>query len=452
MPGGSSGHGDRRGSAGWATIMLLWPFLELANIAVALGLVAGTAGHAPPADPSADAKARDAATGTAKSGPDAAGLKVPRIFAHDPALLAQEKARARSEHETGPALAGLLEEADRALREKPFSVVDKTVIPPSGDKHDYLSLAPYYWPGPKGGLPYVIRDGEINPERDSIPDHRAFARICRLAQTLGLAYFLTDQDKYAAHAALLLRAFFVAPATRMNPSLRFAQAVRGKEEGRAAGIIDTAPVVALVDGLGLLEPSPSLTKADRDGLRTWMRDYLSWLLQSDLGRKEGRARNNHGTWYDVQVVALALATGQIDLATETLSFARKRRIGRQIEPDGRQPEELRRTRAWHYASFNLRALVLLANLGERVGVDLWHYQTPDGRSIRKAIAYLAPFAVADKPWELAEIGGIKTEELAPILRQAAWALKDAELSAAADKLEPNRRDYLWLWLDWATLR
>jgi hypothetical protein len=420
-------------------MMLLWPLFQLRNAALVLELIAAAAPG--PRAPSQVANPRPADVAIA-----------PRIFLHDPALLLQEKARWRAERKMDPAVTGLLEEAAQALREKPFSVVDKTVLPPSGDKHDYLSLAPYYWPSPQGGLPYVMRDGEINPERDSIPDHRAFARICRLAETLGLAYFLTDEDKYAAHAALLLRTFFVAPATRMNPSLRFAQGVRGKEDGRASGIIDTAPIVTLVEGLGLLETSRSLTQADRNGLSAWMHDYLTWLQESELGRKEGRAGNNHGTWYDVQVVTLALATGRIDLGSETLSFARKRRIGRQIEPEGRQPEELRRTRAWHYCNFNLRALVLLASMGERVGVDLWHYQTPDGRSIRKAIDWLVPFALGEKPWALREVGGVKTEELAPILRQAARALKDDELAAAAAKLGRNRSDYLWLWLDWATLR
>ena len=39
---------------------------------------------------------------------------------------------------------------------------------PSGDPRDYVSLSPYWWPDPKkeDGLPYIRRDGEINPDRD----------------------------------------------------------------------------------------------------------------------------------------------------------------------------------------------------------------------------------------------------------------------------------------------
>ena len=374
----------------------------------------------------------------------------PRSFLHSPAALARHKAHwiADRQH-PGPALARLLDDARQALTVHPFSIVEKSAVPPSGDKHDYLSLAPYAWPDPHkpDGLPYVTRDGQINPERDSIPDHKYFARIVELAETLGLGYYFTDDEAYAEHAARLLRGFFLDPATRMNPNLRFAQGVHGKEDGRPAGIIDTAPIARLVDGVALLLGSKSLTATDRDGLATWFRDYLTWLRESELGRREGQAGNNHGTWYDVQVVSLALGTGQGELASEVLQFSRKRRIGRELEPDGRQPEELQRTRSWHYAVFNLQAFVALANLGEAAGVDLWRYQTPDGRSIRKAIAWLLPFALGEQRWSTPEIGGFEPSALWPVLREAASHLQDPQLAAAADRLAGNASDRSWLWLD-----
>jgi hypothetical protein len=346
-------------------------------------------------------------------------------------------------------LAHLLDDAGKALAEKPFSVTEKAVLPASGDKHDYLSLAPYAWPDPRrpDGLPYVTRDGQTNPERDTIADHVYFSRIAQLTETLGLAYYFTGDESFVRQAALLLHTFFVEPATRMNPNLNFAQGVRGKENGRASGIIDTAGIARLVDGVRLLFDSPSLSQDDRDGLLGWFRDYLTWLRESDLGRKEGQAKNNHGTWYDVQIVSLALVTGQVDLARETLQFSRKRRIGRQIDPDGRQPEELQRTKSWHYSIYNLQAFVALANLGDRAGVDLWRYQTPDGRSIRKALDWLIPFAVGDKPWTTPEIGGFKPEALWPILREVAFRLQDVGLNKFAARLGTRPDDRLWLFVD-----
>jgi Alginate lyase len=375
---------------------------------------------------------------------------LPRIFLRAPEVLARHKARWLSDRQhPEPALARLLDDARKALAEKPISVTEKTALPPSGDKHDYLSLAPYAWPDPRkpDGLPYVMRDGQTNPERDSIPDHAYFSRIVVLTETLGLAYYFTSDESFAQHAALLLRTFFVESATRMNPNLNFAQGVRGKESGRASGIIDTAGLARLVDGFGLLSGSQSLSTEDREGIFGWFRDYLTWLRESELGRKEGQAKNNHGTWYDVQVVALALATGQADLARETLQFGHKRRIGRQLDPDGRQPEELQRTKSWHYAVYNLQALVALANLGDRAGVDLWRYQTPDGRSIRKAIDWLIPFALGDKPWTTPEIGGFKSDALWPILRAAAARLQDPQLSAAATRLGAHAEDRLLLFVE-----
>ena len=376
-------------------------------------------------------------------------LPNPHIFSHAPEVLTRHKARWLADRQhPAPALRQLLDDAHAALAVRPFSIVEKTSVPPSGDKHDYLSLAPYAWPDPgkPNGLPYLQRDGESNPERDSIPDHRYFARLAALVETLGLAYFFTDDESFAAHAVLLLRTFFVEPATRMNPHLRFAQGVRGKEGGRPSGLIDTACIARLIDGFGLLVESKSLSKEERDGILGWFRDYLAWLRDSELGRREGQARNNHGTWYDVQVVSLALVTGQVDVAREVLQFSHKRRIGRQIEPDGRQPEELQRTRSWHYAVFNLEAFVALANLGDGAGVDLWHYQTPDGRSIRKAIDWLVPFALGEKEWTTPEIGGMKPDALWPIVREAASRLQDARLAEVATRFGTHQADRLWLFL------
>jgi hypothetical protein len=207
----------------------------------------------------------------------------------------------------------------------------------------------------------------------------------------------------------------------------------------------------LIDGFGLLSDAQALSPEDRAGLLGWFRDYLSWLRDSDLGHKEGQAKNNHGIWYDVQVVSLALTTGQVELARETLQFSRKRRIGRQIDPEGRQPEELQRTRSWHYSIYSLQAFVALAGMGERAGVDLWRYQTPDGRSMRKAVEWLIPFALGDKPWTTPEIGGFTPEALWPIVREAAARLQDPTLAAAATRLGAHlgaqSTDRLWLLIE-----
>jgi hypothetical protein len=319
-----------------------------------------------------------------------------------------------------PAYDRLMREADAALQVGPFSVMDKARVPPSGDRHDYVSLGPYWWPDPRkpDGLPYVRRDGERNPEVSSDYDAPRFGALTGAVTTLSLAYYFSDDEKYAARAGALLRVWFLAPATRMNPHLRYGQRIPGITEGRAAGIIETRRLVDLVDAIGMLETSPSWTEEDTRGMRAWMAAYLRWLLTSDIGKEEQRARNNHGTWYDAQIAALALFTGDTALARSTLEASKTRRIAAQIAPDGTQPFELVRTRSLGYSVMNLEGLCRLAELGRGLGVDLWSYQAPQGGGIRKALDYVAPYADATRTWPGPQITPNSPDFLVLLLERA----------------------------------
>src|ERR1044072_5271844 len=72
-------------------------------------------------------------------------------------------------------LVKLERDARKALVSGPFSITSKATTPPSGDKHDYMSQAPYFWPDPQrpNGLPYIRRDGDRNPEINKITDHKS---------------------------------------------------------------------------------------------------------------------------------------------------------------------------------------------------------------------------------------------------------------------------------------
>lgn len=331
-------------------------------------------------------------------------------------------------------LAALEEDARKALAFGPVSVMDKGVTPPGGDKHDYMSQAPYWWPDPSkpGGRPYIRRDGERNPEISRITDHANFDRLMAAVSTLGLAYRLTGREEYATHAARLLRVWFLDPETRMNPHLAYGQGIPGINEGRGIGIIETRALVDMLDGVLSIAASGAWKTRDENSLHAWMTAYLRWLTESSHGKDEAKNGNNHETWYDVQVAGLALFTGQEGLARRTLEGARTR-IARQIEPDGRQPRELERTRSWDYSIFNLRAFFDLATLGEHVGVDLWRYQTPDGRSLRKALDYLVPSASGDRRWTDAQITPFRPGELSPLLRRAAVVWKEPKYRELAQK-------------------
>lgn len=326
-------------------------------------------------------------------------LLKPATLLHAKQLIAQRDPAAQE------ALAGLVKDADKALTKGPYSVVYKSKLPPSGDKHDYMSVGPYWWPDPSkpDGLPYIRKDGEINPERYAVKDLDFHNALCKDVYVLGLAWYYTRQPKYAAHAATLLHTWFIDTATRMNPHLNYGQAIPGITEGRGIGLIDMHNVTSLLDGIQLLKDAPQLPAADYKAIQDWYKQFLQWMRTSPIGRDEADEENNHGTWYDVQAVAIALFTGQSDLAANILKERTQNRIDNQLREDGSQPHELARTLSWNYSQFNLSAFFELALLAENVNIDLWHYESPGRKSLKKAFAWLLPYAEKAKPWEHKQI-------------------------------------------------
>jgi Alginate lyase len=366
----------------------------------------------------------------------------PRVFLYNARVLASIRAADSSDPRRQKVIRAAIAAADRAMAEGPFSVMQKAVTPPSGDKHDYMSQAPYWWADPSkpNGLPYIRRDGERNPELKKISDHDQFLRMSDDARTLALAFYLTGNPAYANRAALLLRTWFLDPATRMNPNLEFGQGIPGINTGRGIGIIESRGLTAVTDAVGLLAGAKSWTTADQDGMKTWLTRYLNWMRTSDKGKAEDAAKNNHGTWYDLQVTDIALFLGDRSLAVDTLNRVKTKRIAVQIEPDGRQPLELVRTNAWSYSNGNLDGLVRLATLGNEVGVDLWNFRTPEGRSIRAAVDFLLPYATGAKKWNYKQISGFHGDSLQHTLERAATAYHDPKYAAAAQQVGSGKED------------
>jgi len=359
---------------------------------------------------------------------------VPPVFAINGAELLRIRARLNAgDTQLGPALAVLLEDADRAAAQAPVAVTQKaTLLPPSGDPHDYFSLSPYWWPDPSkpDGLPYIRRDGETNPESKRDLDQPRVAQLGANVQTLALAYFYTGQERYAEAAARQLRTWFLDPATRMNPHLRYAQLVRGIDQERGSGIIDTRWFIEVVDAVGLIARSTAWSAADHSALQQWFRAYLTWLTSSPNGEHERAAVNNHGSWFAAQSASFALFVGDRELA-RTIVAGVQERIGAQIQPDGSQPAELARTRSMHYSNFNVEALSRLAEMGRHVDVDLWHYQAPGGGSIARAVDRLAPYVQNQAAWPGPQIDPVQPDLLLLTLRRTSSALGPSPLWARA---------------------
>jgi hypothetical protein len=337
------------------------------------------------------------------------------------------------------AKAAVIKAGDRHLGDPLFSVMQKPQTPPSGTKHDYMSLSPYYWPNPNtaSGLPYVNRDGHINPEYHAITDHDYLNKLTAAVGDLSAAYYFTGDTRYSVKAASMIRTWFVNSATKMNPNLRFTAVVKGVNNGSFPGIIEGSYLYKIVDAVKILQLSPSWAASDQAGFLAWSRQYYTWLTTSSNGLQESTMPQNHGTMYHVQVAAFAEFSGNHAGAIAAINKG-KAYINSQIRSDGYQPLEMARTIPWNYSTVNLTGLISLARLGQREHIDLWNFVAPHGGSIRKAINFLRPYANHSKAWPYPDLDALKPWLMTVALRQAATAYRDPTYTTDAIKsLQPD---------------
>jgi alginate lyase len=314
----------------------------------------------------------------------------------------------------------LLSAADSYLTKEPISVMEKKQTQLIADKHDFLSLAPYYWPNltKAKGLPYVYRDGEKNPEVFSIPDARNMQEMVTRVRILSAAYHLTDNVSYASKASELLRVWFLNNETLMNPNLEHSEVKLGVNNGDFSGIMAGIYLRDLPDAIALISDSGSWTKQDQRGIKLWFSKYFDWLLNSDFGMEEGKSLNNHGTWYDVQVSSLGLFLNKTEISKEILKNYMDKLLAAKIRPDGIQPFEIDRSQSLDYHLFNLQGLFTLAKIGDQMGIDLWDYKTPEGSRLQKELDYLLPYALEKEKWPYEQIKPVARGKLLDVLCQA----------------------------------
>lgn len=361
----------------------------------------------------------------------------PQVFLMNAERLASLKNKlSAGDRETTLLVDSLVKKADRLLTMKPVSVMEKAFTPKSGDRHDYMSQAPYFWydSSKPNGLPYLRRDGKRNPEINRITDKKYLVDLENATKTLALAYYFTGEEKYAAKTTELIRHWFFNENTRMNPNLEHAQAVPGINHGRGIGIIESRSFTGIGDAAGLLQGSKAWTPTDDRSLRQWYAQFLHWMLTSKNGKEERAAKNNHGTWYYVQVIHFALFTGDTkmskNLAVESLA-----RLDSQLTRDGKQPLELERTKALSYSTMNLRGWFEVATLAEHAGVDIWNYKTSSGSSLRLALDWLLPYALQEKKWNYQQIEKYDSFEIYPVLLQASRKFDSMSYQKKADGIK-----------------
>jgi hypothetical protein len=294
--------------------------------------------------------------------------------------------------------------AERFLHEAPITITAYPVHPGGGSTtaagpHDFYSEADYSWPDPKNPQgPYIGRDGYSYP--GAFFDHRrAMWRFDTIVPTLTAAYLLTHDAKYAVKAREHLRAWFITPETRMNPSLNYAQAIPNKSASTQYGIIDTLHLVEVARSVVVLRREHQLPAEEDAAITQWFAEYLQWMTTSSMGIKESNGHNNHSTAFWLQVAAFAQVTQNATLLDEA-----RRRFKTQLLPhmaaDGSFPAELHRSKAYGYSLFELDLMVMLAHVASTPADNLFAFTLPDGRSLKTALAYMYPYVLHKDTWPL----------------------------------------------------
>lgn len=294
----------------------------------------------------------------------------------------------------------LRREAGKALRQGPFTVTTKKILPPGGDRHDFFALDPYAWPNPKSkdGLPWIRRYGKSNP--DNLTDWKKIYPMAKNVYTLALAYYFTGRNDFARHAASLLRTWFIDESTRMNPNAEYGNGIPGVRKGGFPVARFGMIFRQVYDAAGIIEGSPAWSGEDRKALQEWTRRFMQWAETSRYGKKEKKAENNHGTFYCLIAALQAMYIDDYDRAREILQCFMLRRIRRQFKPDGTQPFEMIRPKNYFYHIFNLEAAFDIAQLADHFDdIDIWNFETIKGAGLRRSIEFLLPYLVEQWQWD-----------------------------------------------------
>jgi len=295
----------------------------------------------------------------------------------------------------------ILRAANLYLTQPPITITAASSPRSAGGKHDYFSQGDYWWADPKNPTgPYIRRDGYSNP--DNFNDHRAaLIRLSLHVPALVSAWLITKDARYARHAALHLRAWFLDPATKMNPNLQYAQAILGVSTGRGTGIIDTLHLVEVTRAARHLEKADVFTPAEFADLRAWFTQYLDWMQTSANGKEEEFAKNNHGACWVAQAASFAVFTANHDAVALCRKRFRDNLLPDQLAPNGSFPLELARTKPYSYSLFDLDVLAIICQLvstGDSSPDNLWQFGLPNGNRYQKAVDFMVPFIQDKSKW------------------------------------------------------
>ncbi|MGN7720597.1 alginate lyase family protein [Chitinophaga sp. 22620] len=298
--------------------------------------------------------------------------------------------------------ADIIAKAQWAMQQQPVTVAAASSPRSAGGIHDFYSEGDYWWPNPASpDSPYIQKDGQTNP--DNFVAHRqAMVRFSRVVGALAAAYVAEGKKEYLEHARRHILAWFVDANTRMNPNLQYAQAIKGRATGRGIGIIDTVHFIEIAQALRIMEKAGVLRNADLAAVKSWFAAYLRWMTEHPYGKDEMNAKNNHGTCWVMQVAAFSAFLKDRQWTDFCIRRYKEVLLPSQMAEDGSFPQELRRTKPYGYALFNLDAMATVCQILSTPENDLWKYTADAGKTIGKGIAYMYPYVEDKSKWPFAK--------------------------------------------------
>lgn len=292
----------------------------------------------------------------------------------------------------------IVETATDYLDSIPVTVTDHVCDRSTGGPHDFYSEGDYWWPDPNNpDGPYIRRDGQTNP--DNFVAHRL--AMIRLSQIVGMqtsAYLLTGDETFASASQKHLEAWFVDSETRMNPSLLYVQAIKGRVTGRGIGIIDAIHLIEVARSIEVLEHNKAISEESITEIKNWFDDFVTWLTTHPYGIDEMNTKNNHSTCWVMQVGAFARLTGNEDVLTLCRNRLKFELLPGQMGEDGSFPLELARTKPYGYSLFNLDAFMTSAEILSDNNENLYVYTTAEGLNLKLGASFLFPYVKDKSTW------------------------------------------------------
>lgn len=335
------------------------------------------------------------------------------------------------------------------------SVTDKKILLVKGEtKHDFVSMTPYLWADNSKKNGYIVRDGIDNPLRlnNAMFDQTRLKKMLHAVNTLSFAYAITDKEIYAKQAVKYLQVWFIDPSTRMLPQMKYAEIFvpqNGRVYFSGSSMISAQPFLNIINAIYLLQGSSALSQADVHSLKKWFGEFNRWLLEENPGGVTRLRINNHGTWLQAELVTFGIFAGQTELANKALKTVGASVITPQIQASGKIPSALIRTKSVAYTEYNLNAFITLAYWGDKLGIPIWHYHSPDGGSILKAINYLNRYLLGKENWPYQNIHGkyvnaTMTKQFIPYLALAYKKTKNHQYLRTIKKYQNSLNDIDYL--------